>query len=333
MLRSRLPRLPLSGALAPALTRGPLATGSAVTLLLSGLFVLLWSSGFIGAKYGLDYAGTFTLLFWRYVMVAVVLVLLTTAFRAWRRLSARELGRHAVIGVLAHAVWLVAVLAALDLGVSPGIAAFITALQPMVTAVIAGRLCGEQVAPRQWAGVAVGLAAVALVVADKVALGGALVAYLLPFVAVLGISLASVFDRRTRAGKTARAEPPILMTTTVHAVASLLVIAPFAGLLEGFQARFGGELLFAVTWLALVVSLAAYGLMFVLLRRMEATKVSALMYLSPPVTMVIGYLAFGNRLSLADIAGLAVAALAVGLVTWTPRLGRISPRPARAGCD
>jgi len=256
------------------------------TLLLSGLFVLLWSSGFIGAAYGLDYAGTFTLLFWRYLLVAIVLAVLCQMFRAWRRLRMREICRHAVIGILAHAVWLIAVLSAL------------------------------------------GLAAVAIVVADKVALGGSLPAYLLPFAAVLAISLAVVFDRRTRAAalsesamtETAAAEPPILLTTLIHAAASLAVIAPLAWRIEGFAAQFGGPLLFAVIWLALVVSLGAYGLMFMLLRRMDATKVSSLTYLAPPVTIVIAYLVFGDALRAADLAALAVAAAAVLLVVRRPRL-------------
>ncbi|MGR3984826.1 MAG: DMT family transporter [Gammaproteobacteria bacterium] len=298
------------------------------TLLLSGLFVLLWSSGFIGAAYGLDYAGTFTLLFWRYLLVAIVLAVLCQMFRAWRRLRMREICRHAVIGILAHAVWLIAVLSALDLGVSAGIAAFITALQPMITAVLAVRLTTERITRGQWLGVALGLAAVAIVVADKVALGGSLPAYLLPFAAVLAISLAVVFDRRTRAAalsesamtETAAAEPPILLTTLIHAAASLAVIAPLAWRIEGFAAQFGGPLLFAVIWLALVVSLGAYGLMFVLLRRMDATKVSSLTYLAPPVTIVIAYLVFGDALRAADLAALAVAAAAVLLVVRRPRL-------------
>lgn len=296
------------------------------TTALAALFVVMWSSGFVGAKYGLPYAGTFTLLFWRYVLVVVVLAILTFALGAWRPMSPRQLAHHAVIGVLAHAVWLIAVLAALDLGVSPGLAAFVTALQPMVTAALAAPVVGERLNLRQWAGVAIGLASVLMVVGDKISLGGAPIAYLLPFLAVLGISAGSLIDRRDSNRRAAdTAPPPVLMTALIHCTASLLVIAPFAWTIEGFEATFGGPLIFAVTWLALVVSLAAYGLMFVLLRRMEATKVSSLMYLSPPVTMVMGYLIFGDRLTLIDVAGLAVAAVAVRLVTKARRAGAQAP--------
>ena len=224
--------------------------------------------------------------------------------------------------------WLIAVLSALDLGVSAGIAAFITALQPMITAALAVRLTTERITRMQWLGVALGLVSVGIVVADKVALGGSLPAYLLPVAAVLAISLAVVYDRRMRATtladttmtKTAAAEPPVLLTTLIHATASLLVIAPLAWRMEGFAAQPGAPLLFAVTWLALVVTLGAYGLMFTLLRRMTATAVSSLTYLSPPVTIVIAYLVFGDALRAADLAGLAIAAIAVLLVLRRPRL-------------
>lgn len=286
----------------------------------------MWSSGFVGAKSGLPYAGTFTLLFWRYVLVVAVLAALTFAMRAWRPISPRQLAHHAVIGVLAHAVWLIAVLSAIDLGVSPGLAAFVTALQPMVTAALAAPVVNERLNLRQWAGVAIGLASVLMVVGDKISLGGAPIAYLLPFIAVLGTSAGSLLDRRGSNRRAHEDTPlPILMTALIHCVASLLVIAPFAWAVEGFAATFGGPLVFAVVWLALVVSLAAYGLMFVLLRRMEATKVSSLMYLSPPVTMVMGYLVFGDRLTMVDIANLAMAAVAVRMVTKTRRRQPGSP--------
>ena len=229
---------------------------------LCALFVVLWSSGFAGAKYGLDYAGTFTILFWRYLLVATV---------------------------LAHAGWLAAVLGAIDLGLSAGLAAFITALQPIMTG-------------------------------DGIALGGSPVAYALPFLAVVSITIASLTDRgatvedEKRSGKVA----PLLLITFWHCAASFLALAPLAIGIKGLEADWNGSLVFAIAWLAFVVSLAAYGLMFVLLRRMSAARVASLTYLSPPVTMVMAWLVFGETLTLAGLAGLAVAAIAVGL-TLTAR--------------
>ena len=295
---------------------------------LSTAFVLLWSSGFIGAQFGLGYAGTFTLLAWRYLVVALVLALLVTAYGAWRRLGLRETLRHAVVGVLAHAAWLAAVLGAIDLGVSAGLAALITALQPMVTATLSGRMTEERVGARQWLGLALGLGAVLLVVGDRIALGGSAIAYALPFVAVVAISLATLIERRAELmaqGEHAR-PTPILLVVFIHCAASLLVLAPAAALLEGFQARWGVPLVFSVLWLALVVSLAAYGLLFVLLRKMDATKVSCLTYLAPPVTMLIAWILFGESLGVMDMTGVAIAALAVWIVTGA----RFRGRPGRA---
>ena len=299
-------------------------TASALaTLLLSGLFVLLWSSGFLGAEFALGYIGTFTLLFWRYLFLAAVLMILCTAFRAWRKLTAREVCAHALIGVLAHAVWLVTVLFAQDAGVSPGIASFLTALQPMVTAMFAARVLAEKLSPAQWGGIALGLFSGGGIIADKAALGGSLGAHLLPLIAVVAVSAAVVLDRRMHLHSP---PPPLLLTTTIHATASLLAVAPLAWLAEDFAADFGAELVFAIAWLALVVSLGAYGLMFALLRRMPATMVSSLVYLTPPVTLVLGYLIFGDVVTTADAAGLGLAAIAVVLVMRQPRTAESADR-------
>lgn len=281
------------------------------TLALCGLFVVLWSSGFVGAKFGLGYAGTFTLLTLRYGLVTLILFAAVWFLAAWRPLSKKEIMRHAVIGILAHAAWLSAVLGALDLGISAGLAAFITALQPIMTGALSSSFTGEKVTKSQWTGLGLGLLSVLLVVGDRVMLGGTLIAYLLPFLAVAAISVASLIDRRSELG--AQEAPPLVLTTFIHCAASLLVLAPLAFALEGFEVEVRAGLVFAVVWLALVVSLAAYGLMFVLLRKMPAAHMASLTYLSPPVTMIIAYGIFGEALSFIDLLGLALAAGAVGL--------------------
>lgn len=283
---------------------------------LCALFVVLWSSGFVGAKFGLEYAGTFTILFWRYLLVTAVLALVVTLMGKWQRIAPRDLGRYMIVGALAHAGWLAAVLGAIDLGLSAGLAAFITALQPIMTGALSARMTGERVTGREWAGLVLGLLAVAVVIGDGIALGGSLVAYALPFLAVVSITIASLLDR----GATVENEnaAPLLLVTFWHCAASFLVLAPLAVGIEGLQADWNGELLFAVAWLALVVSLAAYGLMFVLLRLLPAARVASLTYLSPPVTMVMAWLVFGETLTLASIIGLGIAAAAVAL-TLTAR--------------
>jgi len=288
----------------------------ALLFFLCGAFVVLWSSGFVGAKYGLDHAGTFTLLFWRYLLVVAVLGLLVTLMRQWRPLSRAEWTRHAVVGALAHAGWLAAVLGAIDLGLSAGLAAFITALQPIMTGALSARMTGERVGMREWAGLMLGLGAVAFVIGDGIALGGSLAAYALPFLAVAAITIASLVDRAAHVasdGQATKPATPLLFVTFIHALASLAVLAPLAVGLEGLEAQWGGELVFAIVWLGLVVSLAAYGLMFALLRRLPAARVASLTYLSPPVTMVIAWFVFRESLTPTAAVGLVIAAMAVAL--------------------
>lgn len=284
--------------------------------LLCALFVFLWSSGFVGAKYSLDYAGSFTILFWRYLLVVAVLALLVSVTKSWRLLPRSELRRHMTVGLLAHTLWLVSIWFSIELGLSAGLAAFIAALQPLLTGLLSARMTGEAVSARAWLGLLLGLLAVALVIGDGIALGGPLLAFLLPFVAVFSITLASLIERN--ANVATRSPTPVLLVTFMHCAISWLAILPCAWIVEGFAAQWNGSLIFAIVWLGLLVSLGAYGLMFLLLRHLSAAGVASLTYLSPPVTMVAAWLAFGETLSGTALVGLGLAAIAV-LLTLLPR--------------
>lgn len=279
--------------------------------LLCAVFVVLWSSGFVGAKFGLEHAGTFTILFWRYMLVTALLALLVTLANQWQKLPRKVVARHLAVGALAHAGWLAAVLGAIDLGLSAGLAAFITALQPILTGALSARMTGERVTGREWVGLILGLIAVAVVIGNGIALGGSIIAHALPFLAVISITVASLIDRSGTLTEEKRT--PMLLITFLHCMASFVVLTPLAFGLEGLEANWSWSLLFAIVWLSLVVSLAAYGLMFVLLRQLPAAKVASLTYLSPPVTMVMAWMLFGETLSTTGLIGLGVASVAVGL--------------------
>ncbi|MGF1536931.1 MAG: DMT family transporter [Elainellaceae cyanobacterium] len=290
------------------------------------LFVLLWSSGFIGAKYGLPYTGTFTLLFIRYVFVTLLLGLWLRYRRQLRFKSWAAVGRSAIVGLLAHAIWLSAVLGAIDLGVSLWIVALITALQPMATSVLSGPLLGEPVSPMQWVGMAVGLIGVVVVIAAKIGAQTDVswLGYGLPFVSTISLTLATLYQRhinRRQDGLTL----PVIPSLFVQAAASAIALYPLAAW-EGLQVQWTAPFIFALLWLALVLSLGAYGLMLKLLEYRTATRVSSLMYLSPPVTLVLGFLVFGDRLFWQDGIGLVVTALGVGLVYQ----GETAEVPSRA---
>jgi len=292
------------------------------------LFVLLWNSGFIGAEYGLPDAGPFTLLLWRYLALSVILAgwLLIRRRLAWP--GTRVVARTALIGVLAHAVWLGCVLLAIDMAVPVGIIALVTALQPLLTGALAGPVLGERTDPRQWAGLVLGFVGVAIAVGARLSLDSTApwVGYLLPFGSVVGITVASLLQRRWHQSGAAR---PLALDTTllIQSVATALAVLGPAWWVEGFWTRWTPPFVATLAWLIVAVSLGAYSTMWRLLARQEATRVATLFYLSPPVTMLMAWLAFGDAVTLTDLLGLGVAAAGVVLVYRAGR-GATPVKPA-----
>ena len=283
-------------------------------LLIEGIFLIVWSSGFIGAKYGLPHAGTFTLLFFRYLALSIVLAV----WLGWRgqltRLGNASQIRHAAImGFLAHCVWLVAVLKATELGVSPGIVALVAALQPLVTGAVVGPVLKEKVNGWQWCGLIAGFAGVMLVVGDQIGGGSApWWAYAVPFISTLSLTASTVYQRAQEI-RSAEGFIPVLNNLAIQCFTTVVILLPFAISLEGMQADWNGDFIFALAWLTFVVSLAAYGLLIFLIKHCEATRVASLLYLTPPVTMVMDYFAFGNAVTLNGMIGLIIAAIGVFL--------------------
>jgi drug/metabolite transporter (DMT)-like permease len=285
-------------------------------VVLEVLFVLLWNSGFIGAEYGLPYAGPFTLLFWRYLALTGLLAAVVVARggslgpRSWTRAAQSWL-----IGVLAHGTWLACVLIALDLKVPAGVVALVTALQPLATGALSGRVVGERTTLAQWAGLVVGFAGVAVAVGSRAAFVEDVwwPAYLVPFGSVLGITAASLFQRRI-ALKSPHPRMPVLEDQLHQCAATTVAMLPGALLLEGFATSWTLPFVTTMLWLILAVSLGAYGLMWVLIERRDATRVASLFYLSPPVTMVMAFAAFGDVPSATDLVGMVLAAGGVWIV-------------------
>lgn len=284
--------------------------------LLQGLmpfvFVVLWSTGFIGAKYGLPYAEPLTFLSLRYALVIALMGAIALASRApWPR-SAREAMHIGVTGVLVHALYLGGVFVAIHRGLPAGIAALVVGLQPLLTAVGAGLLLGERVSARQWAGLALGLAGVALVVgsrlgADAVAADG-LAPMLLPALAALaGITAGTLYQKRfcprfdLRSGAVLQFVPSLALTLLVAQGSETMAVA------------WSGDFVFALLWLVVVLSIGAITLLNLLIRSGSAVNVASLFYLTPPTTAVMAWLLFGERLAPLALAGMAVAVAGVWL--------------------
>ena len=279
------------------------------------LFVLLWSTGFIGAKFGLPYAQPLTFLSWRFIAVIILMLGLVLIMRApWpsTRRSAMNIG---VTGLLVHGVYLGGVFMAIAHGLPSGIAALVVGLQPLITALAAGVWLGEKVRPAQWAGLALGFVGVALVVLDKVAAvpGDALWAMLLPaFVALLGITAGTLYQKRFC---------PVFDLRTgsvIQYLPCLLLLAPLAYFTESTQVVWSGEFVFALAWLVLVLSLGAVTLLNVMIRNGSAVNVASLFYLTPAMTALIAWAVFGETLSALALIGMAIAATGV----WLARQAR-----------
>ena len=280
------------------------------------LFVLLWSTGFIGAKFGLPYAEPLTFLSSRYVLVITLMSLLALAMRAPWPASPREALHIGVTGVLVQALYLGGVFMSIHRGLPAGISALVVGMQPLLTAALAGALLGERVSARQWAGLALGFGGVALVVGSKANVDGvdgdALVHMLVPaLAALLGITAGTLYQKRfcprfdLRTGSVMQFLP------------SLAITALIASQTETMRIEWTGDFVFALGWLVLVLSIGAISLLNLLIRSGSAVNVASLFYLTPPTTALIAWAMFDEKLSALAIAGMAIAVSGV----WLARKG------------
>jgi len=287
-------------------------------------FVVLWATGFIGARYAMPWAEPFTFLAARFVLAAILLAGLMVVLGSSR--ATRAEAQHAMVaGILMHGVYLGAVFWAIHHGMPAGLSALIVGLQPLITAVLAGKFLGEDILPRHWAGLAVGLAGVVIVLWPKLgALGGGVTAATLTasLVSVLGMSAGTIWQKRFASGG------DLVAATMWQYVggAALMALASLA--FETRTVTINGELIFAMAWLVLVLSLGAIFLLMVMIRDGEMSKVASLFYLVPAVTAVIAWALFGEQLNMVQILGMAMATLGVGLATARP--ASIQPTRARA---
>ena len=240
------------------------------------LFVVLWSTGFIGAKLGLPYAGPLTFLTVRFWLAAALFTLLALAM----------------------------------LGVEAGVSAMIVSVQPLLVAALAGLVLSERVAPRQWVGLGLGLLGVVLILARKLGhgLGDALGA-LACIAALLGMTAGTLYQKRHCAGMDLRTG------NVVQFAASGLAMGLLALLSEDNRIVWSGEFVSALLWLVLVLSLGAISLLYVLIRRGAASRVSGLFFLVPPCTALIAWPLFGETLGPVALLGMALTAAGVAMAT------------------
>ena len=274
-------------------------------------FVLLWSTGFVVAKFGLPYAPPLTFLLLRFAGVFCVLLPLVLIMRApWPH---GQVWRLAFAGVLMQAGYLAGVWCSIKMGMPAGISALIVGMQPILTA-FAAPLIGESLKPRQWLGLLIGLCGVALVVSSKMQLSG------LSFesVALCAMALASI-TTGTLYQKRYCAHFDLRSGTLIQFLASIVVLLPFAILFEHLDWKFSTvdwspRFVAALLWSVLALSIGAIFLLFALIRKGTATKVTSLLYLTPPTTAVMAWLMFGEVLGPAGVLGMLLAVAGVAFV-------------------
>ena len=274
-----------------------------------GLFVALWSTGFIGMKLGAPFAEPFTFMGLRMLLVLSILLVIIAFTRApWPR-NAVVVGHIAVAGLLVHATYLCGVLFAIQMQLPLGFVALIAGLQPILTAVFANVFLHEKLNARQWLGMALGLTGVVMVVLSKYSLGTSNWPALgAAGIALLGMTFGTLYQKRFCAHMDLRTGGVIQYAAT----GLLLWVLAFAT--ETRSVQWTGQFVFALFWLSIVLSIGAIGLLYLLIRRGAASKVASLFFLTPSVTAVMAFALFGESLRMLAIAGLLVTAGGVALV-------------------
>lgn len=277
---------------------------------LAWYFVLVWGSGYIASKTGMQFAAPFTFLSLRFAFGVLCLLPWVLFTRPAWPASGRELFHICMAGLLMHAVNLSGSHYAQYLGMSAGITALMLATQPLFTAVFAHRFMAQRLDARQWLGVVVGLLGVVLVVWHKIDVRavttGSLVA--------VGISLAAITSG-TLYQRVFCKTADLRSSALIQFTASLLVLAPLAWGIEGFAVRWSWTMLGAIAFLVIFASILAVNALHGLMRRGHATKVTSLFFLTPVVAVVLETVFFNVIPSWLSVLGIAITCAGVALVS------------------
>jgi len=278
------------------------------------IFVVIWSTGFIGAKYGLPYAEPFIYLALRMVLACALMIGLVLLTRGvWPR-NLNEVGIYATSGLLLHAGYLGGVFFAISKGMPAGLAALVVGLQPILVAIFAQRTVGESVTSRQWLGLLLGFTGVAIVVLERMRSNGgmhgstSLAADIAIVIALLSATAGTIYQKKYGG------QMPLASGTAIQYGATALVMFILAVLFETLEIDWNPRFIAALAWQVLVLSLLAVTLLMVLIRQHSVSRLSSYLYLVPPLTAIEAYFFFDEQITLAMIAGMAVVAVGVVLV-------------------
>jgi drug/metabolite transporter (DMT)-like permease len=278
------------------------------------LFVLIWSTGFIVARYGMPNSPPFTFLLWRYIFSIACFVLWVKWARVPWPQGRAQWGHLAITGVLMHAGYLGGVWAAVKVGMGAGLTALIVGLQPVITAIwLSAR--GGHVSRRQWQGLALGFVGLAMVVSRKLEGGIEVSPWSLTMIsmALISITTGTLYQKRF-------VQPcDVRSANAVQLMAAYVVTLPLA-LMETEPALWNAEMTWAMVWAVLVLTLGGSSLFYILIQRGAAASVTSLLYLVPPTTAVMAWVLFSEPITLVTLAGIVVTAMGVSLVVRPPKI-------------
>lgn len=283
---------------------------------LEAALVVSWSAGFIGVRFASDHAPIFLILLWRSLVSG--LVLLPFALLMGPKLRGKDIAFQMPLGALAMAGYLSGFALAISLGVPTGLVALITDMLPLAVAFLSWPMLGQSLTGRQWIGSLIGLAGVLIASGWSLGLGNvAWWAYGLPVLGTLSLALATLLQKRSPVNAM-----PVYQSLCIQCLSAAAIFAVPAwregGVLPVMNASFIGGIL----WLAFIATFAAWGLYYLALRKSSPARVTAILYLSPPVTMIWAFLMFGEPLSWAMAAGLLVSLVGIVIVARARPAGR-----------
>ena len=270
-------------------------------------FVVFWSCGFIGARWGTQYTNAFDLLAWRFLVAGALAAVVLLIRRP--RISRRDAVTQVAMAFLTQFVYLGLIFSGIDHGITAGVTALIGSLQPLLIATVAGPLLGERVSQRQWIGLALGLGGVGLVVADDLNAGQlSPLLFLLPISGLLGLVVGTCLERHRRPSTGS------LDALAVQSLTSAVLFTALAATTHRMTVPDQPGFYGAVVWLVLLATGGGWGLYLVNLKLSGATRISSLLYLVPPTTMVFAFLLFHETIGALAVIGMLVCAAAVLLI-------------------
>ncbi|MBU0723972.1 MAG: DMT family transporter [Alphaproteobacteria bacterium] len=286
---------------------------SASLAMMPAVFVVLWSTGFVGAKLGLPYVEPMTMLFMRFVITSTLLLPIVLLLRAaWPK---REKLKHiALVGLLIQGVYLGGVFLSIHNGLQAGVAALIVSAQPILTAALAGPLLGETVTRRQWLGLVFGIAGVAAVIVEKIgpdSTGGAWASFF-AVAALIGITIGTLYQKKHCQGV------DIVTGNLLQSITVTIAFGLAAFFFEANVVIWSGEMIFALLWMSIPLSIGATTLFYFMIKRGAASQVASLFYLVPPTTAVMAWLLFGEQFGLYAIIGMVLVAIGILLIRMKP---------------